>query len=597
MYQLLSAGIVICLLGLLACTPKEESHDTATNSEPKQQTLAVKYKSYPPEPLSSIDTSFNDGPLQLRYHHMPWPQTAAMKNMLSTLKEQLLRIAEFCGEDTARIGLPCNFYPSIEAKGLALENTHPCQADIPSKNCAIVVNEVFQTFETGPQNALLLRRYLGQPDLLLLEKGLSIYFNTHWQKKGYNFWAGRMTRSGNLPSIEELISNQYWETASPLVSHTAAASLVSFLVEEWGTAAFLQKYKSWQPSLEEARQIEKGWHHFLKKTAETTAPEDEKLTYLKGFNFAHEGYSIYNGYGSALSASALHEQAVMGANAIALVPYSYLRNPQKPSHFPFMSRAGTETDESLIVDFYHCNHLGMSTVLKPQVWLGHNSWPGAVEMTTEADWQEFFDFYYQWMRHYALLAAIHEVDLLCIGVEFAQTTLQRPEDWKALIRKIRGIYYGPLTYAANWGEEFEQLSFWSELDYIGLNCYYPLSKKEAPTEENLSAAFDKILNKASDISKAYGRPLIFTEIGFTSTPTPWVQPHVDGRGEAYSSTGQQACYKIVMEALQEQESWCRGILWWKYPSYMRKKPTAHTGFTPKGKPAEEVLKAYFPRLP
>ncbi|MCO6480220.1 MAG: hypothetical protein J5I94_26510, partial [Phaeodactylibacter sp.] len=321
------------------------------------------------------------------------------------------------------------------------------------------------------------------------------------------------------------------------------------------------------------------------------------LPYLKGFNFAHEGYAIYNGYGSGLAAEALRKMQELGVNAVAIVPYSYMRNPQAPTPLPFMTRAGAETDEGVARDAFLARQLGMKTVLKPQIWLGGGSWPGDVEMQSEEGWKQFFDYYYRWMRHYALLAEMNEMDMLCIGVEFAKATLQREQDWRALIGRLRGIYSGPITYSANWGKEFENFPFWDALDYIGLNCYYPLSPDENPGDAELSAAFHRVLHLAERVSKRYRKPLLFTEIGFTSTPTPWISPHKDGDGSPYQGQAQQRCYRIVLEKLQAETEWCRGILWWKYPSYLGDGGPGHTGFTPNGKPAEAMVREWFGRLP
>jgi hypothetical protein len=40
--------------------------------------------------------------------------------------------------------------------------------------------------------------------------------------------------------------------------------------------------------------------------------------------------------------------------------------------------------------------------------------------------------------------------------------------------EIRKIYTGKLTYAANW-DDFDKVPFWKELDYIGIDAYFPLS--------------------------------------------------------------------------------------------------------------------------
>ncbi|HKK78799.1 MAG TPA: hypothetical protein VJ933_04185, partial [Phaeodactylibacter sp.] len=205
--------------------------------------------------------------------------------------------------------------------------------------------------------------------------------------------------------------------------------------------------------------------------------------------------------------------------------------------------------------------------------------------------------YYRWIRHYALLAEIYEIDMLCVGVEFAKATQQQPQRWIELIQKLRGVYQGPMTYAANWGAEFEALSFWPHLDYIGLDCYYPLSTSSQPSDAVLKQAFAEKLEVAKRIALRANRPFLFTEIGFTSTPMPWQSPHKDGRGKPYSGQTQKRCYDICMQVLSESGEWQQGILWWKFPSDLSEGGNKHTGFTPNNKPAEKSLPLWFGKLP
>ena len=164
-----------------------------------------------------------------------------------------------------------------------------------------------------------------------------------------------------------------------------------------------------------------------------------------------------------------------------------MRNHREATFLPFARGVGDENDESVINVIYGARQLGMQSLLKPQVWLSRGSWSGFVEMDSPEEWERFFDYYYRWIRHYALLAEIHEVEALSIGVEFGKATLGHEEEWKKIFRKIRGIYGGQLTYCANWGEEFENLSFWDELDFIGLNCYYPPQQKRSAFQKRIAA--------------------------------------------------------------------------------------------------------------
>jgi len=67
-------------------------------------------------------------------------------------------------------------------------------------------------------------------------------------------------------------------------------------------------------------------------------------------------------------------------------------------------------------------------------------------MDSPEKWNTFFRYYTNWITHYALLAEIHQFDILCVGVEMTETALQKPDEWRKLIRKIRTIYHGPITY-------------------------------------------------------------------------------------------------------------------------------------------------------
>ena len=76
-------------------------------------------------------------------------------------------------------------------------------------------------------------------------------------------------------------------------------------------------------------------------------------------------------------------------------------------------------------------------------------------------------------HHHAELAARIQADIFCVGTELSKLSVYDAE-WRRIIRDVRKIYKGPLTYAAVQGPEFENLRFWDALDYIGLNNYYPL---------------------------------------------------------------------------------------------------------------------------
>ncbi|MDZ7344702.1 MAG: hypothetical protein ONA90_09360, partial [candidate division KSB1 bacterium] len=102
--------------------------------------------------------------------------------------------------------------------------------------------------------------------------------------------------------------------------------------------------------------------------------------------------------------------------------------------------------------------------------------------------------------------------------------------WRDIFTKIRKIYGGRLTYAANWGHEFENVSFWEALDAIGLNCYYPLSNNPGANDGELLKGAQAVARKIGEIAAKHNKPVIITEIGFASRPANWLEPHRDGDG-------------------------------------------------------------------
>jgi len=462
-------------------------------------------------------------------------------------------LIEFIGSKKRIPKITYHIYKTAEDKGLLLGNTNQAHFDTTDNSVHTIINEQYQDNFIQKEHDLIIHHLLGAPKSLALKNGLAIYFT-------------RLAASDNALSLKELFDEELIRKESPLLTDCMSASLVDFLIQKWGREDFLKKYKNWTPTLPEIESLEISWQSYLSQLP-IAYPKKEKSnvqkTYLKGFNFAHEGYSIYNGYLSSMATRALKKQANLGANAAAIVPYSYIRTDEPPTYMPISQNAGSENDQGVIHSAFEAKKLGMTTMLKPQVFFG-NSWPGALDMKNEKDWAGFFEYYYRWIRHYALLAEIHEVDILCMGVEFTIATLTHEEEWTKMFRNVRGLYQGQLTYAANWGDEFEQLGFWNELDFIGLNCYYPLSKKDDPTDKELKQNFELIKKKIETVAQKFQKQIVFTEIGFRSI------------------------FKGI-----ENADWCNGILWWKFPTYLNYRGRENSAFTPNNKVTEGVVKRWF----
>jgi arabinogalactan endo-1,4-beta-galactosidase len=501
------------------------------------------------------------------------------------------------GEAPPRINY--RLYPSFEAKGLSTRNTQLTHVQARGVTVHMVWNDWIHGDDARGDAALLIRHHLGAPATRILETGLAVYFSEEWRGRGYEYWAIRLFESENVLPLRDLLDDTTFAQQSYLVAQPLAGTFVAWLLDRYGREVFLDGYAEWLPEPGEIDRLEKEWHRYLGRLARR---HDAQIRgdrgafprvhgFQKGFCHAHEGYRIHNGYLSKKSDEALAKLAELGTNAVSITPFTYMPDPRRPSVFPFSNQAGAENDESVIHATHTAHTLGMAVMLKPHIWAGH-SWPGEIEMQNAADWERFFENYYRWILHYALLAEMTGTEILCVGVEMAKATVGHEAEWASIIDKLRGVYSGALTYAANWGQEFETVSFWDRFDFAGINSYYPLSDLEAPTDDDLKAGAEAMAERIETVYRRYHKPVVVTEIGFTSTSSPWRNPHEFARGKPVNLEHQASCYEAVFEALFNRK-WCAGIYWWKWPSFLEFGGPGNPGFTPNNKPAEKIVEKWY----
>ena len=232
-------------------------------------------------------------------------------------------------------------------------------------------------------------------------------------------------------------------------------------------------------------------------------------------------------------------------------------------------------------------------MLKPQIWIHHASWPGKIDFQTKAEWDDWMNQYEKWILHYAVIAELTNADLFCVGTELVQSTLKNPERWKSLIQRIRDVYHGPLTYAANWGKEFEELSFWASLDYLGLDNYYPVRKTDAEGVAQMKAGFAQQKEKLQRYALRYHKPVLFTEIGYMANSKAGMgSAENDANSSDYSESHQEACYRMALETYWN-EPWFAGMYWWKWFSNPEDRGKSADAHSPHGRMAEETLKQWY----
>jgi len=299
-----------------------------------------------------------------------------------------------------------------------------------------------------------------------------------------------------------------------------------------------------------------------------------------------------NGYSNPNSVGAMEQMASLGIKWVGIVTTWYQDKYNSTKIYPQWDK--TPTDESLIFAIRKLRELKFKVMLKPHLDLVEceGKWRGEIGCDIVTDWQAWFDNYAAFLLHYADIAAKENVELLCIGTELANTTIGQPQRWRDLIKKIREVYKGQLTYAANWDTEFSEISFWDMLDYAAIDPYFPLICSSKPKVEELKSAWGDWIKTIEEWQQKINKPVIFTEIGYKSArdaaDEPWQHTAV---GELDLEV-QVNLYKALLESFWDRP-WFYGVYWWHWGTNPRMGGDLNRGFTPQNKPAQEVIKEWY----
>ena len=197
---------------------------------------------------------------------------------------------------------------------------------------------------------------------------------------------------------------------------------------------------------------------------------------------------------------------------------------------PFLDQDDEQSNEVHIRDTYHqwsrrdsvfiktitnLHDKGIYVQLKPHLWL-QSGWRSNINFESDGDWEAWFDSYKINMLHYAKMAQETGAELFCVGTELKTSITKQPERWKQLISEIKTIYKGKLTYAANWDGDYDAISFWDQMDYIGIQAYFPLTATKNPDLETIKKGWDAHIDLLEGLSQKHQKPILFTEVGYKS---------------------------------------------------------------------------------
>ncbi len=323
------------------------------------------------------------------------------------------------------------------------------------------------------------------------------------------------------------------------------------------------------------------------------------LLCLLQFSCASQKLEKMNGVSFVASREKVGQQHVeeilnIHANYAAVMPFGFIRELNSPEIIFDTGRqwyGETSNGARQYIQMLHKN--GVNVMLKPQIWIWRGEFTGTLKMESEEDWQALEASYEKFMLAYAKLAQETRTDLLCIGTELELFVEHRPLFWKDLIAKVRKVYYGKLTYAANW-DEFPRTTFWEDLDFIGIDAYFPLSEEKTPSVEQLREGWQKHKQKIKALSIEKDKPVVFTEYGYRSmdytAKKPWL---VDRNEENVNLIGQVNAQKAIFEEFWNEDWFAGGYVWKWFIQHDKAGGGKDNRFTPQNKPAQTVISEFY----
>ena len=279
---------------------------------------------------------------------------------------------------------------------------------------------------------------------------------------------------------------------------------------------------------------------------------------------------------------------VLNATWITTMPFGFILRGEDSVRYNSPNQWQSETISG-ITDIVNLAHeKGFKVMLKPHIW-AIGAWVGDIEYSTEEEWLTFEGSYMSYVLAFAKVAQSTNAEAFCIGVELKKVVVMRPNFWTTLIDRVRSVYKGKITYAANW-DNYKNVSFWDKLDYIGIDAYFPTSDSKTPTVDECYNGWERDFLELKTVSEQYDKPIVFTEFGYRNIDYCAFEPWDESNNVTYNTDAQKNAYIALFRRFWS-EPWFEGGFLWKWHARDEDVDGAQNNrFTPQNKPVEDIIK-------
>lgn len=293
---------------------------------------------------------------------------------------------------------------------------------------------------------------------------------------------------------------------------------------------------------------------------------------------------IYPGDGGA-ALRRIDEVAATGATWVALV-VSWEQDDVRSSAIARSPRV-TGADADLRRALRRARARGLRALVFPiltvrQTRMGE--WRGALRPSDASAWWLAYE---RFILHYAALAADGSAAALLIGSELGFSEGWR-DRWYHLISGVERVFTGRLVYSANW-DHYRAISFLPRLDHLGISAYFELTGRTDASEAELTRAWRRAAAELTAHARASGISLWLTEVGYPSRDGAAARPWDYGATGPVDLEEQRRCFAALVAAWDGQADLAGLFVW----NWWGEGGPRDRDYTPRGKPAEAVLRAWF----
>ena len=291
------------------------------------------------------------------------------------------------------------------------------------------------------------------------------------------------------------------------------------------------------------------------------------------------------------------EIAAIGGDSVMFVPSSSMEDMSSTRIYIDARHNLSEADLKALI--HHAKEDGLRVILMPIVLVdiapGVHDWRGTIhpeDTQHNDDWDDWFASYTDMILYYARIAQETGVNVFSVGSELVSSE-SFADNWHDIIQKVRGVYHGQLTYSSNW-DNYMMIPFWDDLDIVGMNSYWKLGPDNDPTVSvaEIDRRWAKIQEDLFGWQGKVKKPILLMEAGWCSLANASYEPW------DYTQT-QLPLDLDLQKRLYEGffQSWwgkpqCAGFMLWEWTPQSPGGPK-DKGYTPRGKPAAEVMREWF----